>query len=65
MNYAFFITICTVIYSFMGSLILCLRHAEPKTVRLFMGGCSPPVIVFHVQSIGETATFAPENLVYA
>lgn len=29
------------------------------------GSDSSPVRVFHVQSIGETVTLAPENLAYA
>ena len=40
-----------------------LDHNDMKF--LFVGSCSPPVRVFHVQSMGETVTLAPENLVYA
>lgn len=31
----------------------------------FIGSCGPPVRVFHVQSMGDTVSLAPENLAYA
>lgn len=52
-------------------LFLCRLHMYLKQspsrapTTMFKIYNNPPVRVFHVQSIGETVTFAPENVAYA
>lgn len=38
---------------------------DPLMKCWFKGNRSPPVRVLHVQSIGETVSFAAENFAYA